>query len=128
MLLGVLALSSTSAFAQSPPSLSSTDTPTPDECGPPGALPGLFRCESQTTQTDGDYFYNLEFINRFRARIPYTTLNNTEISQWGHWVCKHLETYSERGVVQAWVNNGWSWDDAQWVVDNSKAFFCPAPR
>ncbi|MCY0962332.1 DUF732 domain-containing protein [Streptomyces sp. H27-H5] len=146
MMASVLTLSSASALARAPANhsaakravvgaygqevlgfLSPSDIGS-DECGPPGALPGIFRCESQKTEVDGDLYYNLDFINQFRSRFPYTTLDNNQIADWGHYVCKDLEKNVESAVVQAWVNAGWNWNDATWVVGTSENFFCPSLR
>ncbi|MFD3843018.1 DUF732 domain-containing protein [Streptomyces sp. NPDC058642] len=124
MLLGMLALSSTSALAQ--PTTSHSTTPVPDVCGPPGALPGVFRCESQMTQIDGDYYYSLDFINKFRARFPDTTLDNNQIAQGGHGVCQSLKQYGLQAVVEAFVNAGWGVEGTTWVVATSKHLYCPS--
>lgn len=107
-------------------SLSPLDTS--DECGPPGALPGIFRCESQKTEIDGDGPYNVHFIDQFRARFPSTPLDNNEIVNLGHAVCKVLETSTESAVVQAWLNYGYDWNGATWIVGTSENHYCPSLR
>lgn len=135
MVMSTLALPSTSAFARPGPSLPfeagvlavPVDVSS-DDCGPPGASPGIFRCESQQTEVDGDFYYNQAFVNQFRAQFPGSTLSNNEISAWGHYVCKDLERFPESVVIQAWLNAGWHRDDAMWVVGTSENYFCPSKR
>ncbi|WP_353963403.1 DUF732 domain-containing protein [Streptomyces sp. NBC_00140] len=135
IVVSTLALPSTSALAGpgSSPQFESGIAAVPldvssDDCGPPGASPGIFRCESQQTEIDGDFYYNQAFVNEFRAHFPLSTLSNNEISAWGHYVCKDLERFPESAVIQAWLNAGWYRDDAMWVVGTSENYFCPSKR
>ncbi len=142
MTIGVLALASSNVLAGPPANYDSTAETSmsgaygllspssirTDECGLPGALPGIFRCDSQKTEIDGDLYYNQDFINKFRNRLPYTTLDNNQIANAGHFICKAVELNGESAVVQQLQNQGWSWNDATWVVGTSENFFCPSMR
>ncbi|WP_328623064.1 hypothetical protein [Streptomyces sp. NBC_00354] len=99
-----------------------------DHCGPPGASPGTYGCDSQTPETGTDLQQNLDFISAYRNRLPYNTLDANQIADRGHHVCKHLETVAESQEVGAWLNVGWTWDEATWLVGTSENFFCPSQR
>ncbi|MFG2335545.1 DUF732 domain-containing protein [Streptomyces yangpuensis] len=142
MTIGVLALSPSNVLAGPPANYDSTtetsvsgaygllspSSSRTDEFGLPGALPGIFRCDSQKTETDGDLYYNQNFINEFRNRFPYTTFDNNQIANAGHIICKALELNAESAVVQQLQNLGWGWNDATWVVGTSENYFCPSAR
>ncbi|MEV1066426.1 DUF732 domain-containing protein [Streptomyces sp. NPDC050263] len=99
-----------------------------DSCGPPGALPGIFRCDSEQPEVDGGYDYDIAFINAFRAQFPYFPLDNNQIVQWGRAVCQVLKTSPESAVLLAFVNAGWSWDAAAWLLGSSENVYCPSLR
>ncbi|MFE6905543.1 DUF732 domain-containing protein [Streptomyces erythrochromogenes] len=80
------------------------------------------------TENDGDAEHNINFIKKFRTQFPYTSLDNNQIVAWGHYICKDLERNAESAVLQAWMNAGWTRDDAAWVLGTSENFYCPSLR